>query len=255
VSLSGDDFYSELMDPRHGPLVCEVLRRARRVLVPHQSMARKLEECIEETIGRVDVVGRAVVRMPTEGTDLRRSLGIPRNRFLVLLAGGLRAAKGQHRALSLARVLRASNVEAELILVGPDQDHEYAAAVRERAASEPGVRILPALSHERMGAAYMDADVVLNTSLEEGTSAVILEAGILGRPVVASDIPGNRELLRHKETGLLFADEEGMVKAVLALYRNRSAAGALGVRLREDLTRRCDPDLELDRLLSSYAAA
>jgi glycosyltransferase involved in cell wall biosynthesis len=96
---------------------------------------------------------------------------------------------------------------------------------------------------------------VLNTSLSEGAAPTILEAGILGRPVVAADVPGNRSLLRHRETGLLFGDEEEMAKQVLALYRNRSAAGALGVRIREDFQRRFGEAQEVTALLSSYAAA
>ena len=72
---------------------------------------------------------------------------------------------------------------------------------------------------------------------------------------MASDVPENRELVRHKETGLLFSDEEGMARAVLAVHRKRSAAGALGVRMREDFRRRFDPEKEIDGLLSAYAAA
>ena len=114
---------------------------------------------------------------------------------------------------------------------------------------------LTALSWERMGAAYSDADVVLNTSLDEGMSSSILEAGSLGRPVVASRVPGNETLVSHKETGLLFDDEESMTKSVLAVARNRSAAGALGLRMKEDFKRRFDPAQEVDCLLFAYAAA
>jgi hypothetical protein len=62
-------------------------------------------------------------------------------------------------------------------------------------------------------------------------------------------------LLRHKETGLLFGDEEEMCKQVLALYRNRTAAGTLGVRVREDFQRRFGEAREVTTLLSAYAAA
>ena len=101
----------------------------------------------------------------------------------------------------------------------------------------------------------MDADVVLNVSFSEGVSSVILEAGMLGRPVVASEVPGNTDIIKDRETGLLFSDEEGMVKRVLAIARNRSNAGALGVRMREDIKRRFSPEREIDQLLSAYAAA
>ncbi len=255
VSVGGEDLHMDMLDEENGALVCEVFRRANRVLVPSGSTTELLEERVPEVVGKIDVVPRAAIPLGTGGTDLRRSLGIPRKRFLVLLPGGLRPIKGQHRAMALVRVLRSSGVDAEMIMIGPDQDPEYAAELKKLAESEPGVRILPALSWDRMGAAYMDADVVLNTSLHEGMSPVILEAGILGRPVVASDVVGNRDLVRHKETGLLFDDEEIMVKNILALHRNRSAAGALGVRIREDFTRRFDPEREIDQLLSAYAAA
>ena len=255
VSLSGEDLHSRMVDERDGPLICEVLRRAHRVLVPSRAAADLVEQRAPEAVGKVDVVPRTAVRLATDGTDLRRSLGIPRQRFLVFLPGGLRPIKGQLRSLPLVRVLRAAGADIEMIIAGPDQDPTYAEGLRAQSAHEPGVRVLPALARDRMGAAYLDADVVLNTSFSEGCAPTILEAGILGRAVVAAAVPGNAELLRHKETGLLFHDEEEMAKQVLALCRNRSAAGALGVRIREDFQRRFPADQEIAGLLSSYAAA
>ena len=255
VSLSGEDVHAVMTDDKDGPLVCEVLRRAHRVLAPSAQAAELVEQRVPDAVGKVDVVPRAAVRLDTGGTDLRRSLGIPRQRFLVFLPGGLRPIKGQRRALSLARTLRAAGADVEMILAGPDQDADYADLVRKEAAEFGGVRVLPALARDRMGAAYLDADVVLNTSMSEGCSPTILEAGMLGRPIVAAATPGNQELLRHRETALLFHDEEELARQVLALYRNRTAAGALGVRVREDFQRRFPADAEIRGLLSSYAAA
>jgi glycosyltransferase involved in cell wall biosynthesis len=255
VSLTGEDFHRDMLDEQYGMLVCEVFRQAHRVLVPGETAVKLLEERVPETVGKIDVVPRGCVRPSTDGTDLRRSLGIPRGRFLVLLAGGIRAMKGQLRAVGLVRTLREQGVDAEMIIAGPCQESEYARELKATAAGEPGVRVLPPLSRERMGAAYMDADVILNTSWDEGMSPVILEAGMLARPVVASDVPGNRELVRHRETGLLFATEAELASCVLAVARNRSAAGAMGLRMREDFERRFVPAIELDRLLSAYAAA
>lgn len=255
VSTTGDDLHVDLVHDERGPLVCEVLRRAHRVLVPTEAQRALVERCVPEAVGRIDVVPRGAERLPTTGTDLRRSLGIPRQRLLVLLPGGLRPVKGQHRASSLVRHLRAAGVDVEMIVAGPQQDPVYAAELQRRFGKEPGVRLLPVLSRERMGAAYLDADVVLNTSLSEGCAPSLLEAGMLCRAVVAADVPGNRELIRHNDTGLLFADEAEMCQQVLALSRNRAAAGTLGVRIREDFQRRFDPERELDGLLSAYAAA
>jgi len=40
-------------------------------------------------------------------------------------------------------------------------------------------------------------------SLTEGISRVAMEAMALGKPVIGTDIPGNRELIRHGETGII----------------------------------------------------
>jgi glycosyltransferase involved in cell wall biosynthesis len=255
VSVSGEDIHRDMIDDESGPLTCEVFRKANRALVPSESAAKLLEERVPSTVGRIDIVPRSVREMPTGGTDLRRSLGIPRSRVLILLAGALQPLKAQHRAIGLMPVLQNANIDAEMVIVGPDQDEEYAAEIKAMAEKHPRIRVLPPLSRERMGATYLNADVVLNTSVEEGMSPIILEAGMLGRPVVASDVPGNRELVAHKETGLLFGDEDDLSRCVLAIVRNRSAAGALGVRMREDFKRRFDIESEIDRLLSAYAAA
>jgi glycosyltransferase involved in cell wall biosynthesis len=255
VSMTGDDFHDGMREPTMGPLVAEVFRRAHRTLVPTREAVAMVEKAVPDTVGKIDVVPRAAVRLTTSGTDLRRALGIPKSRFLILLPGGIRPIKGQHRAMSLVRSMRSCGISAEMIVVGQEQDEKYALDLKRMAQEEEGVRVLPALSAERMGAAYLDADVVLSTSLSEGLSPTVLEAGILGRPVVASRVPGNTDAIKHKETGLLYETEEELAKCVMALAQNRSAAGALGVRLREEFERRFKPETEIDQLLAAYAAA
>ena len=48
-------------------------------------------------------------------------------------------------------------------------------------------------------------DILWNGSLYEGQSNVILEAMQSGVAVIATDIPGNRELIEHDRTGLLYS--------------------------------------------------
>ena len=81
-----------------------------------------VEEAVPDTAGKIDVVPRSADALETEATDLRRSLGIPRSRLLILLPGGLRPIKGQHRALPLIQSLRKMQVHCELVIVRPTQD-------------------------------------------------------------------------------------------------------------------------------------
>ena len=47
-------------------------------------------------------------------------------------------------------------------------------------------------------------DILVLASAKEGLPRAILEAMLLGRPVIASDVVGSRELVRPEATGLLF---------------------------------------------------
>jgi glycosyltransferase involved in cell wall biosynthesis len=60
------------------------------------------------------------------------------------------------------------------------------------------------VNKERLRTLYLSADCFLNPSLYEGMPNTVLEAMACGLPVIASDIPGNNDLVRHGETGFLF---------------------------------------------------
>ena len=51
---------------------------------------------------------------------------------------------------------------------------------------------------------YQQADCFINPSLYEGMPNTVLEAMACGLPIIASNVLGNDELVRHSETGYLF---------------------------------------------------
>ncbi|MGA9397411.1 MAG: glycosyltransferase, partial [Anaerolineaceae bacterium] len=50
---------------------------------------------------------------------------------------------------------------------------------------------------------YRQAHIVCLPSMGEGLPTVLIEAAASGRPIVASDVPGCREVVSHGENGLL----------------------------------------------------
>jgi glycosyltransferase involved in cell wall biosynthesis len=75
-------------------------------------------------------------------------------------------------------------------------------------------------------------DVFVLPSLSEGHSLALLEAMLAGRPVVASRVGGNSELVLEGETGILVPskDPDALTEAVHRLLDNRAMREAFGHR-------------------------
>ena len=103
----------------------------------------------------------------------------------------------------------------------------------ERFAAELGlgdrVRFVGRVPHRDVGMYLRAADVfVLNTSYE-GLSHTLVEARVIGTPIVTTDIGGNREILTHEHNALLtpLGDHRAFVAAVNRLLTDRELAQRL----------------------------
>jgi glycosyltransferase involved in cell wall biosynthesis len=88
---------------------------------------------------------------------------------------------------------------------------------------------------------YVSAfDIAVLLSEAEGCSNSVLEAMALGKPVVATDVGGNRELVEHGTTGFLVppGDVQAAAEAVLNLIRDTAAASSMGQKAREVIASR-----------------
>jgi glycosyltransferase involved in cell wall biosynthesis len=100
---------------------------------------------------------------------------------------------------------------------------------------------------------YLSAfDIATLTSNTEGCSNSLLEAMALGRPVVTTDVGGNREVVLHGETGFLLppGNVEELVKAITTLLENQETADSMGQKAQEFLFHR----FSLENMVSQYEA-
>jgi glycosyltransferase involved in cell wall biosynthesis len=104
---------------------------------------------------------------------------------------------------------------------------------------------------------YRAADLYLSASHSDGTSISLLEAMACGKPVLVSDIPGNREWVEPGENGWWF--EDGQVDALYeALYvalQNRQRLPEMGRIARQIAEQRADWDRNFPKLLEAYDLA
>ena len=76
------------------------------------------------------------------------------------------------------------------------------------------------------------SDLFILNSAYEGLSHVLLEAMAIGIPVIASNVGGNKELIRNTKTGLLVEhdDKEAIVRAASQILNDEKWAEEMATR-------------------------
>jgi len=242
VVLSGTDLNRDFEDPARRPILEQVLRRADRLVTYNSSLYERIRTVLPEVLGKLHVIPKGV-ELGQDPFDLRAAAGVGERETLFFLPGGIRPVKNNLFAIEML-----SDVpNVRLVLAGPILDPEYGEKVRRRIAQAPWARHLERIPHSAMGSAHGAADVVLNTSRSEGISNVLMEAMAAGRAVLASDIPGNRDLIEDGKTGVLYRETE---------FRETARRLAFDREWRETLGRvaqeRAKREFSVDREIDSY---
>jgi glycosyltransferase involved in cell wall biosynthesis len=253
VTLTGTDANHELLDADNAPRVRRVLEGAAVVTAFDASIVEHVAAILPDLRSRLVVVPQAV-RFEGRGTfDLNARWPLPSDRIVFVVAGGIRPVKAPRAALSAFDRVVPAEPRVRLLYVGPVLDAAEGAALTAALAPRPWARHIGMVAHTEMPSLLGQTDVVVNCSISEGGMAnSILEGMALGRPVLVSDIPGNRGLVEHGVNGLRFSTEEDFAAAALQLARDAALRARLGASGRARVEREFSPSRELDGYLAVY---
>jgi len=145
------------------------------------------------------------------------------------VVGRLRGEKGQAVLLEAFAKIREGCDDLRLRVVGDGPDRAKLEARARELGIADCVEWMGSRPPEEVRRLYRTMDVVVVPSLAEGFGLVAAEALAAGRPVVASDVGGLPEVVKHGETGLLVPpdDAEALADAIARIMDDSS----LGERL------------------------
>ena len=154
----------------------------------------------------------------------------------VLLASRLLRAKGIGEFVEAARQLRSKLPDVRFQVAGTSDLGSPDAVPQEKIERWGSEGIIEFLGHrEDMPALLKEVAVVaLPTYYGEGVPRILIEAAASGLPLVATDVPGCREVVHHGENGLLIEprDPLALAAAVEGLMLNPQERARMGARSR-----------------------
>jgi glycosyltransferase involved in cell wall biosynthesis len=213
---------------------------------------------VADVVCRRLVVGRKRVAVIANGVPIPPLHAKSRARVdarapCIVSVGRLVELKGHEQLIAAAAPLAERYPNLRIFIVGGGPLRESLAGK----AQALGVadRIVFTGVVDDVSAYLREADVYVSTSHREGMPLAVLEAMAWQVPVVASDAAGNRAVVRHEETGLLYhaGDVSGLVQAITTMIDGSAAAREYAGRARRLVEERYGADAAVRAYEHLYA--
>ncbi len=164
--------------------------------------------------------------------------------------------KGIGELVEAARILRARGTPITIRLVGPTDANPASIpqAQLDAWANDGVVEVLGPRSD--IAALYAEADIAVLPSYREGLPKSLLEGAACGLPVVATDVPGCREICRDGDTGIRvpLKSVEPLADALGRLTSDASLRTTLGAGARRATEQEFASDIVVSETMALYGA-
>ena len=253
VTITGTDGNHDLFDPDRAQTVRRVLEGAFVVTVFHETMLTKISKALPDLAAKMVVIPQSA--WLEEGTPylLADRIALTPDAVIFLFPGGIRMVKNPLFPLASFDRLGLRFAHLRLVYAGPILDPDEGERLLRDLAGRRWAAHLGAVPHRQMKSLLEASDVVLNCSLSEGGMAnSVLEAMACARPVLASDIDGNRSLVEDGVTGFLFRDPEELEAKAARLLGDAGLRRTLGLTGQTRVRALYAPERELEGYLAQY---
>jgi glycosyltransferase involved in cell wall biosynthesis len=249
TTVHGKKYFFERLRRR---LLYRFVARSTAMVAVSQDLRRFIAEKVGTSEGRIGMICNGIDcknYTRSEGLDsLRNELGISPGTLVVGTVGNLYPVKGYNFLLqAVSRVIREASNVIFLIIGRGRLKNEL-----EQQAADLGInRQVKFLGFRSDVPRLLQLmDVFVMSSLSEGLSLSILEAMAAGKPVVATWVGGNPEIVQEGRTGFLVpsGDSDVLGSRILTLLKNRDLVKSLG-----DVGRkRVEENFSAERMAAQY---
>ena len=250
--------YSFTSNSPKAQFVRSVIGSALRFLLDRNSVVSLVQNEDDRTaLIDLGVPKSRIALIEGSGVDVSRFAPLPEPQGppTAVFVGRLLDDKGVRTLVAAHRLLRARGSEIRTLIAGaPDPANPASVTEKEAAAwnNEPGVTWLGHV-HDISGL-WARAHIAVLPSRREGLPLSLLEAAACGRAMVATDVPGCREIVIAGETGLLVPVDNvsALADAMSELFCHPQRRQQFAVAARQLVENRFSADIVGRQIVALY---
>jgi glycosyltransferase involved in cell wall biosynthesis len=247
----------------HGRFYPDIKKTKRMIINPFLSFFTKYitaissatREALVEYEGfpreKIKIVYNGIVdpslNVPQE-TNLKQELGIPEGARVLGTVARLDPIKNQAMMIKGLEVIRKQHPETYLVIVGDGPERKNLENIASDMQLTPYVLFTG--FKENVWDYYKIMDMFLLTSFSEGTAMTLLEAMASRLPCVVTNVGGNVEIVKDKETGIIISSDDvsELAEKVCDLFKHPLKAESYG----EAARKRFEGHFTVGKMVDSY---
>ncbi|WP_017727447.1 glycosyltransferase [Halalkalibacterium ligniniphilum] len=226
LTSGGTDINEDLKNEAAAKLMKFVADESCAITVFSEDGKQKIIGKYKELTERIHIIPQSIWLPEGQSKAPLTLKGYPR----VLLPAGLRPVKDVFFVLEALNKLRKRWPSLMFYLIGAPLDEKVTEQVQNVSKVYPWVQYLGEVSLREMSEVYRAVDLVINTSISEGQSTALLEAMLVGKPVLARRIPGNESIIQEHVNGLLFSSPDEFSKKLTDLLESKELFNRLALQ-------------------------
>jgi glycosyltransferase involved in cell wall biosynthesis len=193
-------------------------------------------------------------------SQFRRQFNLASDVVAVGIVGRLVPVKNHRLFIEVAaQVLKSSNHSLKFFIVGDGPERtSLQAFIKSKQLSfthagldDHNAPFIFTSWRKDMDAVYAGMDIIMLTSLNEGTPVSIMEAMAAGKPVLSTNVGGIAELITHKQTGFLTATKNELTTGLSSLVEDQELRETFAVAAKKEAAR-FSKSAEMQALSSLY---
>lgn len=189
--------------------------------------------------------GKLIIKINKK--ELKSQLKIDLEDYVIGFIGRINdKEKGINVLLRALNLIEKNNSQIHLLVIGDGEDKKEA----EKYCFTNNIKATLLSSKENIFDYYNLMDVIVLPSRVEAFGLVVIEAGLIQKPFIGSNIDGIDEIVQHGNDGLLFesGNSEDLKNKIITLINNKRLADSLATNLNKKVL----DSFTIDKIIPQY---